>query len=436
MKNLATIHRFLAEKSWTSRFWIEADVASADVGRVDLLLLKEVALIRDSGHPQLSLDLIELARNNGFNTPWLLDNQARAHIRLSENSMAYQIWRGLLVSSDDMALRQSCVRALLNFKVFDALAHADLQLQSESTEAFQSALTIAADLMKKKEWAALQAVLASLTQQLLFHPTISYYRAVACLGAAQASDCLMICDVLLAGPVDDSELKQRITELADSVRSDRSLHYDIDEYQSKLKVYFQEFGWRPVVVTGREQSVAVLAKSVVKEAIYARDSGLTQMSLSILNLTLLFDSNNPWALENKARALCLLGDYHEAMDICRDILRTHAKHRAKDSALSMLEKYDRNYKLSSIYADVERLASLGSAQRQEAFVKLQTSFAVGYTPEAARLMKQLIQADSIEGDLPPSHPLLKDVWPDLKANTEVNRGLSLSLEPLMPLTKP
>lgn len=429
MKNLAAIHHFLTEHSWTCRFWIEADVASIDDGGMELLLLKEVAFIRDSGHPQLSLDLIALAKANGFTSSWLLDNQARAHIRLSEHATAYQIWRDLLVSSGEMSLRQSCVRALLNFKVFDALACADLALQPSSTQAFDSGLAIAADLIRIKDWTALQSVLGSMTQKLWFHPTISYYRALACQGSGQLNDCLMICDVLLSGECHDEGLNQRIRELADSIRSNSSVDYDIDAYQAKLKGCFRQFGWHPVVVSGREQSLSLLNKAVVKEAIFARDSGLARMSLAILNLALLYENNNPLALENKARALCLLGEYREAMNICRDILRIHSKHRVKDSALSMLEKYDRDYQLVSIYADVAHQATLGVEQRRQALLKLQASFEVGFAPEAARLMKVLMQAESSEG-LASKCNGLQDIWSDLKAKTEINRGLSKSAQPL------
>ena len=155
------------------------------------------------------------------------------------------------------------------------------------------------------------------------------------------------------------------------------------------------------------------------------------MSLFILNLALLYDENNPWALENKARALCLLGDYREAMQICRDILRAHPKHRAKDSALSMLQKYDREYRLSSIYSDIESLVLLGSAKRQEALQKLRTSFDVGFTPEATRLMKLMAKED--QADYSEGEDKFDEIRSDLRANTEINRGLSNPAETLLSL---
>ena len=285
--------------------------------------------------------------------------------------------------------------------------------------------------MVKKDWLALQAVLGSLTRQSCFHPTISYYRAQACYATGQTSDCLLICDVLLKGGLDDSSLNQKVQALADSIRANSSIHFDLNDYHSKLKAYFQQYGWHAVFVNGREQSVAILTKSVVKEAIAARDSGLVQMSLLILNLALLYDENNPWALENKARALCLLGDYREAMQICRDILRAHPKHRAKDSALSMLQKYDREYRLSSIYSDIESLVLLGSAKRQEALQKLRTSFDVGFTPEATRLMKLMAKED--QADYSEGEDKFDEIRSDLRANTEINRGLSNPAETLLSL---
>ena len=81
------------------------------------------------------------------------------------------------------------------------------------------------------------------------------------------------------------------------------------------------------------------------------------------------------------------------MQLCRVILQSYPKHRAKESALSMLEKYDREFRLKTIYAEVARLSALGSEKRQDAMRQLQESFAVGYGPEGLQLMKRLFEAE-------------------------------------------
>ena len=79
-------------------------------------------------------------------------------------------------------------------------------------------------------------------------------------------------------------MKAKIEGLQNAIRQDQSLHYDIDEYLEKLRVSFSRFGWRPVHVNLNEKNITALNRDVVREAIAVRDSGLNQLSLTILNL--------------------------------------------------------------------------------------------------------------------------------------------------------
>ena len=436
MKNISVVNQFIVENAWKCRFWVESDLAMKDEANLNLLLLKEVAHMRAAGHPQLSLDLIELARKNGFDNPWFLDNQARAYIRLSENTKGYCIWRDLLLTTNDLSLRQSCLRALVNFKAYECLAEIDQKIKMSSTREFDSALCVASDLIDKKDSLSLHAVLDSLTKRSYFHPIISYYRALACHGTGNASDSLMICDALLSQDLNDEDLTGKVQALANTMRSDQSIYCNIEKYHSDLNSMFMRFGWRVVFVNGNEDNISSLNKSVIKESIAARDSGLAQMSLSILNLASLYEPNNPWILENKARALCLLANFGEAMQVCKAILNSHPKHRAADSAISMLKRHDRNYKLSSIYGEVQNLIPLGALKRHEALVKLKESFKIGFTPEAGRLMKLLIQADqdyqSRDSDSSP-RLILQGFKADLQSASQINRGLAMPVQPLKTL---
>ena len=427
MKNLSAIHQFLAENQWTSRFWLDKEISDTNEAGVEVLLLKEVALIRDSGQPELSLALISAARDNGFDSPWLLENQARAYIKLSQSTKAFSIWRDLVLEYDDPALQQGCVRALCNFRAYDRLATIDCQWTRSSLSALESGLAVVTDLVKQKDWSSAQTAVDSLTRQLFIHPLISYNRALACHGLGETSACLMICESLLkANDLGDESLRAKIEALEAAIRQDHSLHHDIKEYLEKLRVSFARFGWCPVHVNLNEKNMNDLNRDVVREAIAVRDSGLNQLSLAILDLALLYKPKNPWALENKARALCLLGDFQQAMKICREILQSYPMHRAKESALSMLEKYDREFRLKTIYAEVARLSALGSEKRQDAMRQLQESFAVGYGPEGLQLMKRLLEAEHAkDGHVrDQSHPALDTAWIDLLSRAEINQGLA------------
>ena len=92
----------------------------------------------------------------------------------------------------------------------------------------------------------------------------------------------------------------------------------------------------------------------------------------------------------------------------------------------MLEKYDREFRLKTIYAEVARLSALGSEKRQDAMRQLQESFTVGYGPEGLQLMKRLFEAEHAQDGnaRDQSHPALDNAWVDLRSRAEVNQGLA------------
>ena len=160
----------------------------------DILLLKEVALIRDSGQPQLSLALISVAETMGLIAPGC-ENQAgpTSSCRRAQRPMrSGVIW----FSSPMTSAPAGCVRALCNFRAYDSLASIDCQWTRSSLSALESGLAVVTDLLNKKDWSSAQTAVDSLTRQLFIHPLISYNRALACHGLGETSF-LMICDSLL-----------------------------------------------------------------------------------------------------------------------------------------------------------------------------------------------------------------------------------------------
>ena len=208
-----------------------------------------------------------------------------------------------------------------------------------------------------------------------------------------------------------------------AIRQDQSLHYDIDEYLEKLRISFGRFGWRPVHVNLNEKNITALNRDVVREAIAVRDSGLNQLSLAILNLALLYEPKNPWALENKACTLPFgrFSGGNATMPSNFAVL----SHTVPKSRPKHAEKYDREFRLKTIYAEVARLSAL-VRKRKDAMRQLQESFTVGYGPEGLQLMKRLFEAEHAkDGNArDQSHPALDNAWVDLRSRAEVNQGLA------------
>ena len=87
---------------------------------VDLLhlALQEAITTRESNRVGLSLALMEEAINQGWSSPWVLDNRARALVPMGRRDEAQAIWRELLAGQD----RNAAVMAEEALKLLEAEA--------------------------------------------------------------------------------------------------------------------------------------------------------------------------------------------------------------------------------------------------------------------------------------------------------------------------
>ena len=65
--------------------------------------LEEVIGLREQGHPEQSLALVDWLEEQGLRSPWLVDNRARALTALGRNAEALPLWERLLEDSDPAA---------------------------------------------------------------------------------------------------------------------------------------------------------------------------------------------------------------------------------------------------------------------------------------------------------------------------------------------
>jgi len=63
-------------------------------------LLQELSASRELGEAELSLALVSKARELGFESPWINDNEARALVNLQREAEAVALWRNLQLSND------------------------------------------------------------------------------------------------------------------------------------------------------------------------------------------------------------------------------------------------------------------------------------------------------------------------------------------------
>ena len=107
-------------------------LAEPPAGNLLLAILQEVIDSREGQRPTLSLELIEISRAHGWNSPWLEDNQARALIHLGRHGEACTIWERLQHDADS-AVAGEAVRMLGQYQP-ERIRH-PLQDQLEALDA-------------------------------------------------------------------------------------------------------------------------------------------------------------------------------------------------------------------------------------------------------------------------------------------------------------
>lgn len=89
--------------------WEPRHLNPSRTGSTEILIqhcLEEAIAVREANQPELSLELLQAAAEKGLESPWLLDNQARALVNLGERQVAWELWQRLL-DHDDTAVAQT-----------------------------------------------------------------------------------------------------------------------------------------------------------------------------------------------------------------------------------------------------------------------------------------------------------------------------------------
>lgn len=99
---LDALKRVTSQQAWQAVHLDELEGRIEDVSAEGLLeaVLQEVIDIREAGRADLSVLLITTAQEQGINSPWLRDNQARALVNIGQREEALLIWQELANAGD------------------------------------------------------------------------------------------------------------------------------------------------------------------------------------------------------------------------------------------------------------------------------------------------------------------------------------------------
>ena len=97
VEHLRAVETLAQRHHWSLRRLSEQQ---ASASAFEFALLEEVILAREKGALSFSLELVELAIEAGFSSPWLLDNKARALVGQDQILEACRLWRELAERED------------------------------------------------------------------------------------------------------------------------------------------------------------------------------------------------------------------------------------------------------------------------------------------------------------------------------------------------
>ena len=102
---IQALHACCSRHGWTPRHLPSPQAAVTQ--NTLLAVLEEAIACRESQRAGLSLELLEITLQHGWQSPWLLDNKARALVNLSRHSEACTVWEELQHNSDSTAAAEA-----------------------------------------------------------------------------------------------------------------------------------------------------------------------------------------------------------------------------------------------------------------------------------------------------------------------------------------
>ena len=283
-------------------------------GDVQTALLKDVIALREMGHAEHSLALLDVAAEAGLASDWIGDNRARALLALGRNDEA----QALLQSLSGCGTEAVAAAAREQLEGLGAVQPASAPAATAEPIDPTPVLEDAIRLRESGEAEASLQVLEQALAQGLQSPWIDDNRARALVQLERRAEALAIWETLAQG--DDEGLRAMAEEMAARQR--------------------QELALTPLqedVLAASE--LAPELKAVLDAAIALRESGQVEASLAMLDRCSAEGNRSPWLAGNRARALLLLDRQEEARAIWQAL--AGSVHEAVSSAAqAMLERLE------------------------------------------------------------------------------------------------
>ncbi|MFL0789234.1 MAG: hypothetical protein AB8E87_03305, partial [Prochlorococcus sp.] len=424
----ASINELAVVHGWTLQ---HINHINGSIARVEDQILQEAITSRGADSVIFSLELVELALQYNFNSPWLLDNKARALLLMRREQEAIAIWQQLSQQEDDTFLQEMAQNMLEQIL---AATTQDTSIQTKDAELDQNNYPVdlnqeSCNKFSTEISAELKVMLDSaISLRNNGHPKASLSllddavaraqpnawvednRARALINLGRDQEALQIWQCLSKHPdksvaglarqslTQKKEVQALVNEVQASIR-ELSIKYD----------YTQQHLRKPLL------KIEELKKAILKEAITARGSGHAEFSLAIIEQSLKSGLSSPWLKDNQARALINLDRDQEALQIWQCLTQHEDKSVADLARQALTQQAEAKALLNKVQANIKKLSIKYSYTPQhvrETFLKVKeleeailkeaiTSRESGYAEFSLKLVEQ-----SMKSGL--SSPWLKD----------------------------
>ena len=302
---------------------------------VQTALLQDVIALRDQGHADRSLALLDAAAEAGLSSDWIEDNRARALLALGRDQEALAVLETLTACGTEGVAKAAWqqMEVLTGPAVGDSVEAAPAAADVAGPEEAVDPTPVLKEAIQLRESGEAQASLDVLEQSLadgLKSPWIEDNRARALVMLERRAEALAIWERLAEG--DDEGVQTMAAQMAESQRQTL-----LEELQASLLQVGEAQGRAMQHLLEAEPSLLTdLELPVLKQAIDLRESGDWDLSLQLLEAAIAGGLTSPWISDNRARVLVNLERYSEAVELWQQLLDCDIPD-LEDSAKAMLD---------------------------------------------------------------------------------------------------
>ena len=271
-------------------------------------LLEQAIALRENGELQASLELLDQAKADGLQSPWIEDNRARALVRLERRAEALAIWEAL-AEGDDEGVRGMAAEMVERQRQQLSPLEAHVLAGSDLSAELKAELDAAIALRESGQAQASLELLDRLTADGQRSPWLASNRARALLLLDRRDEARAIWQALL-GSAHEAVVGAAERMLQELEREQlRACRDQLLQLAEDTTVGLE------ALAAAEPQRLSDLERPLLEDAIGLREAGESALSLQLLEQAQAHGLQSPWIEDNRARALVQLERRAEALAI-------------------------------------------------------------------------------------------------------------------------